>query len=262
MVGWLLFAAILMLLLFALFPGLRRGFREEREEQIARQADSLKKQMDRVFVGAHEYRDVKLEEFARLDRGWYEAVGRELATEGFTHVGDVVDLTVARAFPNLESVSRGFVAADGRVRASATQVRPTGFARLMQLVGVVPRRLRIVELCSELPDGPMLVTANSEGIDHLSLPEQIATERLPQKTPPLELLRRHLGRVAELGDEARLVLFRDCHDSLQSAQRANVLLAIHRDGVGALTREELESTVGRRLTKAEERLIEKLQKPG
>lgn len=258
MVGWLLLAAIFVLVLLALFPGMLRSSREER---LTRQADSLKKRMGQVFVGAHEYRDVKLEEYPRLDRGWYEAVSRELASAGFTHVGDVVDLTVARALPNLESVSRGFVAADGRVRASAAQVRPKGFARLMQIMGVVPRRLRVVELCGELSDGAMLVTVDSAGIDHLSLPEQIATERLPPETPPLELLRRHLERVAALGDDVPLVLFRDCHDALQSAQRANVLMAIHRDGVGALTREELESSVGRSLTKAEERLIEKLQKP-
>jgi len=255
--GWLFVAVVFFIVLALLLPGLVRSYRTGREQQLSEQAATIRKQMERAFGGVHELREVRLEEFPKLDRNWYEAVTSQLETEHFRCVGDLLDVTLARTFPNLESIVRTFIGDEDRVRVGVLQLRPKGLPRVLQLLRLLPRRIVAVECCSELRDGSFILTNNAQGLDHMALPEQMRAVRLPSSIPPLEVVRRHRARLSGLSEE--LVLFRDVHALIQSWQRSNVLLSLHREGIGALTRPELEAIVGRALTKTEEALLDKLR---
>lgn len=229
-------------------------YRRARAADVARHADELRRSFDIAFAGVHDYREARPADWAGLDRAFYAEAVAVLEREGFTVIADIVDETMRRAFPNVQTVMRVLLGDGGRVRVAVYQMRMRGWWRLAQLLGFVPRALRLVECVSELASGRFVSTASSRGVDAMAQPDAVELERLPVATPPGEVLARHRERL-QAKDRDVFVVMTDLTDMLHSVQRGNVLVARFRAGVGPLTEDELTALRERPLTAAERELL-------
>lgn len=238
----------------------RASFRAAQRDAVVRAAERHRRSLDLVFAGVHAYREATARDWAGFDRDYARDAAAVFERDGFAVVGDLVDDTVLRAFPNLRHVSRLLVGDGGRVRVAITQVRVRGVAgRLLQLVGKLPRRIRAVDCTSELDgSGRFVTTASTLGLDRLTMPEAVSIERLSPRTPAAAVLARHRERLAAM-DRAVFVVMAGGAEVLASMQRANVLVARFREGVGPLTEDELKALRGRALTTTEELFVRALR---
>lgn len=148
-----------------------------------------------LFAGRHEYASVDPARYPWLDLGYYDRTRARLEGEGFRQLGDVEDLTLTRQNPGMHTFVRVMSGDSGRITAGIYQVRLRGPMAVFQWVGIVPRRIRVVELESELSDGRFLVTANTRGLDSTPMPAAVEGERLPLATPLEQQLARHRRRL-------------------------------------------------------------------
>src|SRR5687767_14906857 len=114
-------------------------------------AAALLEEQKTLYAGAHKYRRVTAQAFDGLDVDFYEKIRTRLETLGFRYLGDVEDLTVASSkLVRMHTILRVMVGDVGTVTAAVYHVRMFGFARLLQLIGVLPRNMKIIDLESEL----------------------------------------------------------------------------------------------------------------
>ncbi len=191
----------------------RRGAREALEMNKA------------LYSGTHEFVGVDPTQFRRVDLRYYDSTRSWLEREGFRMLGDVEDLTVTRQSPLLRTFIRVLSGDDGTVVAGIYHVRPTGFMRLLQAIGLMPRNMRVLDLQTEFDDGRFVVTSNTEGVDTTTSPSSILLHRVPLAKRPDRLLSLHRQRVRELleVDESRLRCVRSINDALAAEERLQFL---------------------------------------
>jgi hypothetical protein len=255
---FLVIGALVVVFLFT-----RKSVERDRHRVIARGAAKIERQLSTVYGGVHEYQEVDLADFPFLDHAYYAAVTDELTDAGFSLCADVEDATMTRANPRLRTCLRTMLGDGGLIRAGIADVKPTGSLRLLQILGLIPRHTKDIELVSEVSTGKFLSTSNTHGLDQMTMPGEFQCERMPSSTGASALLERHRERLAQLlkgATAASPIYFRDYDDVIASAQRGNVILSRHREELGGLTREELERIVKRPLKPREQALLDELDR--
>ena len=251
----LLFTGLFTFVLL-LFGG-RRG-------AAARGGARLRAELDALFGGEHEYRQVQPTEFPYADLTFYDRVQKELEALGFHKVADIEDQTLTRVYPDTRTFVRVLVDDAAVIRAGAFHLRQRGgLVGLFSAIGVVPRHVHVVELVSEVPRGRFLVTAPTRGLDRLDPPPEMQVERLPPGTSIRALVERHRVRVQEhlRGHAAHTPVAMDGYDAvLASVQRGHVVASQHRQKIGRLSKDELERFTGEPLDDDEAAMLHEVQK--
>ncbi len=223
---------------------------------------ALRARLDAVYGEPHELARVTAAAFPEADLEFYDRVRTDLVARGYTWLADVEDLTMSRIYPQNRTFMRLLVDAGGMIRVSAYHLHPRGVVvSLLQVVQLMPRHLRVVELVSEVR-GTFLVTSNTHGIDRLEPPPEAKVDRLPLKTPIAEVVARHEGRITELlraHPERSPTTFETFEEVLASMARAHIMMARHRQKVGGISRDELERLKGRPLSATEEAFLREVQ---
>jgi hypothetical protein len=253
-VSLLFFTAIFTFVLLALG---RRG-------AATRGGARLREEIDALFSGEHEYRDVVPADFPYADVAFYDRVQKELEAIGFRRVGDVEDLTLSRVYPERRTFVRLLVDDAALIRVGAFHLRARGgLVGVFATIGVVPRDLHVVELVTELPRGRFLITAPTKGLDRLDPPPEVSVDRLPPGTSLKELVAHHKQRIA---DQLRKnpaqspVEVRDRDSVMASVQRGHVVASEHRQKVGRLSKDELERMTGAPLGEQEEEMLKEVRR--
>jgi hypothetical protein len=250
----LLFTALFtfVLLLFG-----RRG-------AAARGGARLREELDALFSGEHDYRDVTPSEFPYADLAFYDRVQKELEQLGFRKLRDVEDETLSRVYPETRTFVRVMVDEAALIRAGAFHLRPRGgLAGLFSALGLVPRHVHVVELVTELPRGKFLVTAPTRGLDRLDPPPEAKVDRLSPGTSTRELVAHHRKRIQEhlRANAAHTpVSMDDFAAVMASVQRGHLAASKHRQKIGRLSKEELERMTGEPLDEEEAALLNEVQK--
>ncbi len=236
------------------------GLRRARPDVSA--ARGMRARIDAVYSQPHEFTKVDPSAFPDADLRFYDRGRLELEKLGYRFLADVEDVTMTEAYPMSRTFMRLFSDSGGLVRAALYHVQPRGMViSILQLVQVVPRHLRIVELVTEI-DGIFLATANTQNLDRLEPPKEVITERLPMSAAINKVVEHHQARItnwlkAHPDRVPRTVV--DYDEVMASMARSHLAMAWHRQNVGGLSREELEKLKGRPLNAYEAQFLHELQ---
>lgn len=150
-----------------------------------------------IYCGAHEYRQVRPEEFPQLDLHFYAQTQSDLEKLGFRHLGDLEDVTLARANPNLQAFIRSMLGDGGTVMAGHYDACCRGTLRLLQRLGFLPRNLRSIGMETEFSDGTFVGTSTSPLSRRMNRPPAIKAHYLPPGTPAAQVLAEHRRHVTQ-----------------------------------------------------------------
>jgi hypothetical protein len=139
--------------------------------------DQRKQKRSQVLESRRKFQKVEPAEIRGLDLKFYEAMGRELQTQGFRPLGTYEDLTFSEAFPHLRTCHSAWVLSeDGSVLATVGHLKERRWWRRMILaVRGIPRDLKSVDLTTTFPSGAGIKTSRG-----LSTTERI----IPPETLP------------------------------------------------------------------------------
>lgn len=251
----LLFSALFTFVL--LFLG-RRGVGE-------RSGRRLRDELDALFSGEHEYRDVTPADFPFADVAYYDRVQAELEAAGFKKLRDIEDLTLSRVYPDARTFVRVMVDDGALIRAGAFHLRSRGgLVGLFSALGVIPRHVHVLELVTEVPRGHFLVTTPTRGLDRLDPPPEAKVERMPPGTPVAELIAHHRKRIQEhlRAHPAQTPVEVGSYEAVMaSVQRSHVVASRHRQKIGRLSKDELERMTGAPIGEEEAELLHEVQRP-
>lgn len=250
----------LLLMGFWFMVAMAFGLRRARPDVSA--ARGMRARIDAVYSQPHEFAKVDPAAFPEADLRFYDRGRLELEKLGYRFIADVEDITMTEASPMSRTFMRLFSDRGGLVRAALYHVQPRGMViSILQLVQVVPRHLRIIELVTEI-DGKFLATANTQNLDRLEPPQEVRTERLPMSAAIGTVVEHHQARItawlkAHPDRVPRAVV--DYEEVMASMARSHLAMARHRQKVGGLSRDELEKLKGRPLNAYEEQFLHELQ---
>ena len=224
----------------------------------------LRDELDALFSGEHEYREVAPTDFPYADVGFYDRVQKELEGLGFRKLADLEDLTLSRVYPETRTFVRVMIDDAALIRAGAFHLRPRGgLTGLFSVLGVIPRHVHVLELVSELPRGRFLITAPTRGLDRLDPPPEVRIDRLAPGTSTRELVEHHRRRIQEhlRANVAHTPVSMDGLDAvIASVQRGHVAASNHRQRIGRLSKDELERMTGQPLDDDEAALLDEVRK--
>jgi hypothetical protein len=243
--------------------------------EIDEAARKLVDLQEALFDRPHEYRRADPAEFDRLDARYYDDTRAWLEAQGFEHLGDVENLTLSAAMPNLRTFLRVMAGDGGAVTAAVYQVRldppvtdkpedeteaeDEGADEASAEGAIVrsgagpdddddededdpePRRLDVLEFETELEGGTFLVTNALKDSDDTADVEGIDKARLPRETPRETLLAEHRRRLAAAGAARLLTTF---DEVMASQARLQELKCVHQRRVGYFNQEALSKTAG------------------
>lgn len=224
----------------------------------------LRDEIDALFGGEHEYRQVTPADFPNADLGFYDRVQRELEQLGFHRLADVEDVTLSRVYPETRTFVRVMVDDAALIRAGAFHLRARGgLTGVFSALGVIPRHIHVVELVTELPRGRFLVTAPTRGLDRLDPPPEAQVERLPPATSVRQLVEHHRRRIQEhlRTHAAHTPVTMDSYEAvIASVQRGHVVASRHRQRLGRLSKDELERMTGQPLDEEESAMLREVRR--
>lgn len=197
-----------------------------------------------TYVPTHRFESVRLEDFSHVDRRFYENTRTDLEREGFLHLEDAEDVTLAGAKGNVfkRVPIRCLVSGDGTIMAGLYHPKLKSLW-LRFLLFVLGKRIdRIVDFETEFADGSFVCTSNAFSASAMQLPPLIDALYLPARTPWSVCLAQHRERVARhhLASSAGVVRIRSIADLRASQNRMNALKAAHRGELQGITLAELE----------------------
>ena len=164
------------------------ALRAWRRRLIRRAATNILRNAKILYSGAHEYREVSLDEFPHLDAAHYDAGRQALEADGFTWLADVEDVTVTAAGGAMMPAAMRMMAGDeGAVIAAIYHAR----ARCAEA------SYRIADFETPLEDGTFMITSNAALAGKLASPPEVHAEFHADDTPLATLLARHRERLAE-----------------------------------------------------------------
>lgn len=202
-------------------------------------AERIYRELAAMFDGEHIFKVVERTDYPELSEDLYTRTEAFLAGRGLAYVGSLEDLTVTQANPSLRTRIDCFASADGHVGGVTYRIHD----------------YQVLEFCTVYESGAFLTTTNAE-VDKLEPPPILHRETLRRSTEPLDLLQRHLDRVAETqrpGGGARIGVPVDAanqtpprivpqhtlDDLLALGRRSTLIASQHRRALGYLTPEEL-----------------------
>lgn len=210
-------------------------------------ARKIKDNLESTYVPTHEYVPASPGDFPGLDLAFYDRATADLEAAGFRRLGDMENLTLSRANPSMRTFIRILVSRDGTVGAGIYDIRLRGWARCLQGLGLLPKKLSTVDLETEFPDGRFLVTHNSPQAALMKSPPQFDVEVHSAETGADALLEAHLERLRRrLAAEPAIApcVVRTLDDALASQKRQDGIKHAFRRSVGWVTREEMEGMAG------------------
>jgi len=205
--------------------------------------------------GLHQYRMASIDEFPQLDREFYEACRARFEAHGYRFAGDLENVTLSQAFPNMRSILRICLSADGTVISCCFHAQIP--ARPGQAAA---RDIRRIELETEFTDGTYITTNNGQDTPVAKFPN-ILVNALPATFPLEQLLLVHQQAVAQklaTVPGVRAVSCADIDAVIQVQHRLQSLKSHHKQTAdwGA----ERQAQVGRPLTDAEQALADEMRR--
>lgn len=206
-------------------------------------AKSLVSSVKSIYAGDHEYKTVSPAEFGWMKLEHYETMKRELTERGFTHLEDIENLTLTRAFPATRTFLRSFTGVEGTVQAGVYDLTPRGVMRLMQMVGGMASDFRTLDLQTELTNGRfVLSTTADKRMASGSVPPEAEAEYYPKSIPLDALLEAHIARVQRALDAAPgtdMVRVTTAAEARECQRRLQRLINRFRGGGAFLTAEDI-----------------------
>lgn len=256
--GWkALLVAVIVLSTFSLFGKLlgRAGGGAERSA-----AEGIHKLQKGMYAGAHEYREVDDSALRGLDADFYARSTAAFKEIGFRQVGQIVDVTAERVTPWARAVIRCLLDASGTVMAGMYDVRFRSWFRGLQMIRVLPRDLRTIDLETELSNGQFVSTSNASQAALASEFAGVHRRFFSPDVPIPELVERHrefVGQVlAECVPEVRPIVHTNLREYRASQDRLQLLKSAHRASPDYDPGEEIARIQGRPLNEAEQRIAE------
>lgn len=201
--------------------------------------------IENTFKEKHEYIPSSLENHPDLDRGFYMETTAAFQARGFTWLGDLEDATVTKANPSNRTCLRVFVGDGGQIQGGAYHFKIRGWGRVFQWIGLVPRKIKVIDLETEFQNGVFVGTTNAPTGQALTHGPRIL--RQYHRGAGVErLLEIHRERVKKhaLENNTAIVRVGTIDALIESQQRHNMVEALHRKSVGGVTREELTALGG------------------
>jgi hypothetical protein len=219
-------------------------------EEAARQ---ILAQIEANYKPTHDYVAVNPQSFRHLDLAFYDHTTQLLRSQGYKHLCDVEDRTLAASPGNVlfPVMIRSLVSSDGSVMASLyhPRIKPLWLRALLWLTG---KRLgTVIDMETEFSDGSFVTTSNAMSASAMTSPPLIKAEFLPIKSTVEEIGPRHTARVEEhlRGNPAIRTKTISNHDQLVASQnRMNAIKSAFRGEIGGITKEELERILAGRHT--------------
>ena len=211
-----------------------------------------------IYSEVHELAVADASAFAGLDRAFYDRMQAELRARGFRQLADVEDVTMKRLLPSMHSVIRVMLSEDGTIAGGMYHLRVRGWQRLLQVVGVIARRMKIVDLDTELTDGTSITTSDSLGLDRSAEVPGFLKNRLAPGTPLDEMLRQHresVRSVLSARPSVGIVRITNFRKMIASHRRLQALKIAYKRSIGYVDRRELEAVRGRPLKEGEEAIL-------
>ncbi len=138
-----------------------------------------------LYSDAHEYRTVDAAtEFPEADLEYYDTMREWFLERGYRHLGDIEDLTLTRAMPEMRAFLRIMLSSDGATQVAIYDVKPP--AEAPEQAG---RSFRSVNAVIELSDGTFVSVDNNVGVDMTPDIPAVTRIRLSRETPTEEILR-------------------------------------------------------------------------
>ncbi len=198
-------------------------------------AESIRKTVRQGFFADHEYRVLGPGAVGVFDRRFYRERQAAFEAEGFSHLADVEDASLARV-QGVRGVIRIMLDAAGEVSAAFYRARPPLVQRVMMRLFVGMWTMDTIDLESAFDDGSYLVTTTAAA-SQLKLPAQIAVEYLPPDSAPAFVLAQH---------RLRIEAFRRAHPDVRTLSRPT--LEAQLDGQRELDRLKAEHARSRGYT--------------
>ena len=201
-----------------------------------------------LYADQLEYAPADLSTFPRVDHGYYDQTQRWLEGHGFRCLGDFEVTSLTRAMPSMRTFLRVMLSADATIMAAVYDVKPCGFMRLLQLLHVLDRDFRTLDLATEFADGTFLATSNAKSASLTQETPGITRAFVPLDAGLEAVLNAHRSELA------RSAVPPKSHASVEevfaSQARSHALKAAHRKREGYVNVEEIERIAGRPLTAA------------
>lgn len=216
---------------------------------LARGRLEFRAKLEAWFAPSHEYRAASLDDFPGLDRAFYERATAELEALQFRVLGDVENVTLARADGDRRTCIRLFASKDGAVLAAVYDTGFRGLLGTLRRLGLASKAEPSVVFKTELGDSRTIVTSTDPGAAQLDPPPGTSVSVSPRATPAAELLETHRKRVAVFSDENPGVAARtvgSIEDAIAAQNRHQARKHAQRRSLGWLTDEEIERAFPRR----------------
>ncbi|MBU2884346.1 hypothetical protein KO507_01060 [Gilvimarinus agarilyticus] len=197
-----------------------------------------------------DYQPVDACEFPRSERAFCDKVEKALTAQGFTSLGDFEPVG-ARPMLGKRALVRIFLSEDSSICAAAARFSPLKPALWVWLIMVLLRQWKphhFVQLESVTTAGHFLITSNSGSVSPFTdLPRNIDALNMAPNTKLPELVAAHQERLqteqADWVDYQNLDGVLDYQETLRLAKNA------HRESIGFVTEDELNSLLGKQYDK-------------
>jgi hypothetical protein len=247
----------LLSLLIKLFT---RGVGVHDERSAAQNIHSLQKGM---YSGAHEYRHADDSELRGLNVDFYDRSTAAFESIGFRRMGQIINVTAQRVTPWAYAVLRCFVDPSRTVMGAVYDVRFRSWYRGLQLIGVLARNMRTIDLETELSDGQFVCTSNASQAALASDFTGVHRRFFSKDVPIPELVERHREHIAQVlaGCEpnVRPIAHSSFEEYRASQDRLQLLKSAHRASQNFDPAAELARIQGRPLTKREQQVARQIE---
>jgi len=138
-------------------------------------------------------------------------------------------------------------------------VRTSGAVAASQLLGKTPRKLRAVDLETELSDGSFVTTSDATQAAKASEFTDISRVFLPQGTPPAQLLaahREHLQQILAAKPGVSPVVVRSFDELRESQNRLHMLKSQHRSSPAYNLADQISRISGEPLNAAQQEMAD------
>ena len=215
-----------------------------------------------LYSTRHNFHTVSPSDFPDLDIAYYDRMQAWFTHHGFRHMGDIEDTTLSQKMPRARAFIRCMLSTDGAIAVGIYDIRLRGLFRLMQIVGLLSRNMKTIDIETEFSDGTFITTSNCLGDDPTTPPPEIHKRLHPRDTSPDELLWSHQGAVRQAVDSRpglSALSFSTLDEMLESQHRQQELKNAHQASIGYMDRQELMKIADGKSTAAAEAVADEIE---